>query len=188
MISRSGVTPRVYSASRSPRAGSPHATTTRPAAMFAAAGALDSGRYRIVRLLGRGGLGEVYLAHDRTLDRDVAVKFVAPEKLANPDARRRLIREARAAAGLDHPAICTVYETGEADDGRSYMVMQYVEGETLASVLARGPMPVREALMLCVRIAEALGVAHRRGIVHRDLKPGNVMIMPSGHPKLVDFG
>jgi serine/threonine-protein kinase len=156
--------------------------------MSAAAGTLDSGRYRIVRLLGRGGLGEVYLAQDLTLGRDVAIKFVAPEKLADADARRRLLREARAAAALDHPGICTVYETGETADGRSYIVMQYVEGETLASVLRRGALPVRDALALGVQVAEALGAAHRRGVVHRDLKPGNVMITPSGHPKLVDFG
>jgi serine/threonine-protein kinase len=141
-----------------------------------------------VRLLGRGGLGEVYLAHDGTLDRDVAIKFVAPEKLADADARRRLLREARAAAALDHPGICTVYETGQTGDGRSYIVMQYVEGETLASALGRGPLSVRDTLVLCVEMAEALGAAHRRGVVHRDLKPSNVMVTPSGHAKLVDFG
>jgi tetratricopeptide (TPR) repeat protein len=156
--------------------------------MSASTGALDFGRYRILRLLGRGGLGEVYLARDLTLDRDVAVKFVAPDKVADADARRRLLREARAAAALDHPGICTVYETGETDDGRSYIVMQYVEGETLSAVLARGMMPVRDALALCAEVAEALGAAHRRGVVHRDLKPGNIMVTPSGHAKLVDFG
>jgi len=155
---------------------------------MSAAGALDASRYRIVRLLGRGGLGEVYLAHDLTLGRDVAIKFVAPDSVADPEARRRLLREARAAAALDHPGICTVYETGEDADGRGYIVMQYVEGETLASVLRRGAMPVREALALCVQVAEALGVAHRRGVVHRDLKPGNIMVTPSGQAKLVDFG
>jgi eukaryotic-like serine/threonine-protein kinase len=155
---------------------------------MSAAGALDSGRYRIVRLLGRGGLGEVYLAQDLTLGRDVAIKFVAPERLADADVRRRLLHEARAAAALDHPGICTVYETGETADGRSYIVMQYIEGETLASALGRGPLPVRETLALCVEVADALGVAHRRGVVHRDLKPGNVMVTPSGHAKLVDFG
>jgi tetratricopeptide (TPR) repeat protein/predicted Ser/Thr protein kinase len=162
--------------------------TRDPADLFAAAGALDSGRYRLVRLLGRGGLGEVYLAHDTSLERDVAIKFVAPEKLADPDARVRLLREARAAAALDHPGICTVYETGEAEDGRGFIVMQYVEGETLAAALARGALPVREALTLCTEVAEALGAAHRKGIVHRDLKPGNIMVTPAGRARLVDFG
>ena len=156
--------------------------------MSDAAGALDSGRYRIVRLLGRGGLGEVYLAHDLTLGRDVAIKFVAPEKLADADARGRLLREARAAASLDHPGICTVYETGVAEDGRSYIVMQYIEGETLAKALNRGPLSIRDALTLSAEVAEALGAAHRRSVVHRDLKPGNIMVTPSGHAKLVDFG
>ena len=156
--------------------------------MSDAAGALDSGRYRIVRLLGRGGLGEVYLAHDLTLGRDVAIKFVAPEKLADADARSRLLREARAAASLDHPGICTVYETGVAEDGRSYIVMQYVEGETLARALNRGPLSIRDALALSAEVADALGAAHRRGVVHRDLKPGNIMVTPAGHAKLVDFG
>jgi eukaryotic-like serine/threonine-protein kinase len=156
--------------------------------MSDAAGAVDSGRYRIVRLLGRGGLGEVYLAHDLTLGRDVAIKFVAPEKLADADARGRLLREARAAAALDHPGICTVYETGVAEDGRSYIVMQYVEGETLAKALNHGPLSIRDALALSAEVAEALGAAHRRGVVHRDLKPGNIMVTPAGHAKLVDFG
>ena len=148
----------------------------------------DSARYRIGRLLGRGGLGEVYLAHDQTLDRDVAIKFVNPGKLAGGDARRALLREARAAAALDHPFICGVHEAAETDDGRAFIVMQHVEGETLAQVLERGPMPIRDALTLCAEIAEALGAAHRRGVVHRDLKPGNIIVTPSGHPKIVDFG
>lgn len=151
-------------------------------------GESDLGRYRVGRLLGRGGMGEVYLAHDVTLDRDVAIKFVAPERVADPDARRRLLREARAAAALDDPGICTILEAAEAPDGRTYIVMQYVEGEPLVSLLQRGPMPPRDALVLCGRIAAALTVAHGHGIVHRDLKPANVMLTTSGHPKLVDFG
>jgi tetratricopeptide (TPR) repeat protein/predicted Ser/Thr protein kinase len=153
-----------------------------------AAGALDSGRYQIGRLLGRGGLGEVYLAHDRTLDRDVAIKFVNPDKVADASARRALLREARASAALDHPYICTVYETGETLDGHGFIVMQYVEGEPLSAVLAQGAMSVRDALSLCADIADALAAAHRRGVIHRDLKPGNIIVTPSGHPKLVDFG
>ena len=156
--------------------------------MFAALQDVVPGHYRIVRLLGSGGMGEVYLARDLALDRDVAIKFLPLEKTGDPAARRRLLREAQAVARLDHPAICSVHETGETPDGRAYLVMQYVEGETLASVLQRGPLPVRDALALCSHIAEALGAAHRRGIVHRDLKPGNVMVTPSGRPKLLDFG
>ena len=157
-------------------------------AMSAVAGALDLGRYRLIRLLGRGGMGEVYLAADLTLGRDVAIKFVASEKLGDPDARRRLLKEARAAAALDHPYICAVHEIGETADGRAYIVMQYVEGETLSTVLERGPMPVRDALSCAVHIAEALAAAHEHGVVHRDLKPSNVIITPSGRPKLLDFG
>ena len=154
----------------------------------APAGNAEFGRYRLVRLLGRGGMGEVHLARDSSLDRDVAIKFIAPDKVADADARRRLIREARAAAGLDHPGICTVHETGEAADGRSYIVMQYVEGKPLTDVLRGGLLPVRDALVLCAGIAEALDAAHRHGVVHRDLKPGNVIVTPGGQPKLVDFG
>jgi tetratricopeptide (TPR) repeat protein len=153
-----------------------------------APGESDLGRYRLDRLLGRGGMGEVYLAHDLTLDREVAIKFVSPDKVADPEARRRLLREARAAAALDHPGICTIHEAAEAPDGRAYIVMQYVAGEPLASLLQRGPLPARDALVMCGRIAAALAVAHERGIVHRDLKPANVMLTPSGYPTLVDFG
>ena len=146
------------------------------------------GRYRLLKLLGRGGMGEVHLAHDDMLDRHVAIKFVAIGKQSDPEARRRLVREAQAAASLDHPSICPVYEVGEAPDGRAYIVMQYVEGETLSARLAQGAMPAREALDICVHIADALAVAHRHGIIHRDLKSSNVMVTPSGLPKLLDFG
>jgi tetratricopeptide (TPR) repeat protein len=148
----------------------------------------DFGHYELQRLLGHGGMGEVYLARDGSLGREVALKFVAADRLAEPGARQRLLREAQAAAALDHPCICTVYEAGEAPDGRAYIAMQYVEGETLAERLQRGPLPVREALTLASHIADALAAAHRRGIVHRDLKPGNIIIAPSGRPKLLDFG
>lgn len=156
--------------------------------MPAAPGAFESSRYRIGRLLGRGGLGEVYLAHDLTLGRDVAIKFLTPGKLPDADARRALLREARAAAGLDHPYICTVYEAVETADSRAFIVMQYVEGEALSELLRHGALPVRDALMLCADIADALAAAHVRGVVHRDLKPGNIIVTPSGRPKIVDFG
>jgi tetratricopeptide (TPR) repeat protein len=148
----------------------------------------ELGRYQLRRLLGRGGMGEVHLAYDSSLDREVAIKFIAPDKTADAEARRRFLREARAAAALDHPGICTVYETGETADGRTYIVMQYVDGQPLTDVLRGALMPVRSALVLCSQIAEALGAAHRRNIVHRDLKPGNVIVTTNGKPKIVDFG
>ena len=148
----------------------------------------DLGHYRIVRLLGRGGMGDVYLARDLTLERDVAIKLLAADRGDPDDARKRLLREGQAVAALDHPNICAIYEVGGAPDGSTFIVMQYVEGETLAATLLRGPMPVREALLLSAQITEALSAAHRRGIVHRDLKPQNIIVTPSGRPKLLDFG
>jgi hypothetical protein len=145
-------------------------------------------KYRLGRVLGAGGMGEVRLAHDEVLNRDVAIKFISPDHAADSDWARRLVREARSAAALDHPAICAVYEVN-ADPGHSpFIVMQYVEGETLGSKIRRAPMEPRDALRLTAQIADALATAHRRGIVHRDLKPENVMITDSGHPKLLDFG
>ena len=152
------------------------------------AGAAAPERYRLQRLLGRGGMGEVYLARDLTLDRDVAIKFVTPEKALDDDARRRLLGEARAAAAVDHPGICAVYDSGETRDGHAYVVMQYVEGNTLATLLDSGAITARDTLRLTAAIADALGAAHRRGLVHRDLKPSNVIVTPSGAPKLLDLG
>jgi tetratricopeptide (TPR) repeat protein/predicted Ser/Thr protein kinase len=142
--------------------------------------------YRIERRLGAGGMGEVYLAHDTKLHRQVAIKF-----LSAPDderSRRRLIREARAAAGLDHPGVCAVYEVGTDPVRGDFVVMQYVEGEALSDRLRRGRLEPTEALQVAEHIAEALIAAHDRAIVHRDLKPQNVIITPSGRPKLLDFG
>ena len=144
--------------------------------------------YRLLELLGRGGMGEVYLADDLKLGRKVAIKFLLPDKTQDAEARRRLLREAQAAASLDHPGICTVFEVDETSDGRIYVAMQYVQGETLARVLERGPRPVRAALSMCSSLAEALAAAHHHGIIHRDLKPANVIVTPSGQPKLLDLG
>jgi tetratricopeptide (TPR) repeat protein len=149
---------------------------------------LVPGRYRLRRPLGRGGMGEVYLADDLRLRRQVAIKLVAQERLTDPEARRRLLKEAQAAAGLDHPYICPIYDSGETPDGRAFFVMQYVEGETLSKVLAQRAVDPQEALTITSQIAQALAAAHRHGIVHRDLKPDNVIITASGAPKLLDLG
>ena len=143
--------------------------------------------YRILHRLGAGGMGEVYLAQDTKLDRQVAIKFLPAELAADEHARRRLIAEARAAAKLDHPHICTIHEVGE-EDGRCFIVMQYVEGETLATMIERQPIELREALDIAVQMADALAEAHSRGIVHRDIKPQNVMITARGQVKVLDFG
>jgi tetratricopeptide (TPR) repeat protein len=151
-------------------------------------GHADLGRYRLDRLLGAGGMGEVYLAHDLILRREVAIKFLAASGTEPETLKRRLIQEAQALAALDHPAICPVHDAGVDPTGRPFMVMQYVEGETLAARIARGPLPVRDALAICAQVADALASAHRRGIIHRDLKPQNVIITMAGAPKLLDFG
>ena len=144
--------------------------------------------YRLIHLLGRGGMGEVYLADDLRLNRKVAIKFLLAAKSQDLDARRRLLREAQAAAALDHPCICAVYETGDTPDGHAYIVMQYVDGEPLSTLLQRGPLPVRQALELCGHIADALSTAHHQGIIHRDLKPANVIVTKAGRPKILDLG
>jgi tetratricopeptide (TPR) repeat protein len=142
--------------------------------------------YRLVRRLGAGGMGEVYLAQDTSLDRPVAIKFlIAPD---DEHGRQRLLREARAVAALDHPHICGVYEVGTDPVGGDFVVMQYIEGESLAARLKRGRLLPEEAVSIAGHIAEALQAAHRRGIIHRDLKPQNIIIMPSGSAKLLDFG
>jgi len=143
--------------------------------------------YRIISKLGAGGMGEVYLAEDTRLDRKVAIKFLPPESTADEQAKKRLVREAKAAAKLDHPNICAIYEVNE-EDSRSFIVMQYVEGETLAKLIERPPLELREALDIAVQMADALAEAHSRGIIHRDIKPQNVMVTARGQVKVLDFG
>ena len=144
------------------------------------------GPYEIVAAIGAGGMGEVYKARDTRLDRAVAIKIL-PESLASdPQFRERFDREARAISQLTHPHICTLYDVGESV-GTAFLVMEYLDGETLEQRLNKGALPLDEALKIAIQIADALSVAHRHGIVHRDLKPGNVMLTKTG-AKLLDFG
>jgi serine/threonine protein kinase/tetratricopeptide (TPR) repeat protein len=143
--------------------------------------------YRLVAKIGRGGMGEVYRADDLKLRRPVAVKLVAPSVIADADARERLLREARAASVLNHPHIVTVHAI-EEDAGREFIVMELVEGETLADHIARGPLALERLLEVGLQMADALAAAHAAGIIHRDLKPANVVLTPSGHAKVLDFG
>ena len=151
------------------------------------------GPYRIVRPLGRGGMGVVYLAEDTRLNRRVALKFLPPHLAADAGAVQRLFAEARAAAALDHPHVAVVHEVGETEPdleqaGRPFIAMAYYDGETLREKIRRGPLPVAEAQTLARQIAEGLRAAHRQGIVHRDVKPSNILVTPDGLAKIVDFG
>lgn len=145
------------------------------------------GTYRIERELGRGGMGVVWLAHDPRLDRQVAIKVLIDELATDASLLSRFEREAKIVASLNHPGIAAVYAL-EEHDGQRLLVMEYVAGETLAKRLARGRLPLDQALAIAERIAAALAAAHAHGIVHRDLKPGNVMLAPDGQVKLLDFG
>ncbi|MCZ6779568.1 MAG: protein kinase, partial [Acidobacteria bacterium] len=144
--------------------------------------------YRIVRLLGHGGMGMVYLAHDDKLDRHVALKFLSPHLSASEEAKARFITEARAAAAIDHPHIATVHEIGETGENQLFIAMAYYEGETLKQKIARGPLPVEEALYMAIQVADGLAAAHRKGVVHQDIKPSNLLVTDEGKVKIVDFG
>jgi serine/threonine-protein kinase len=146
------------------------------------------GRYRVLALIGRGGMGTVYRAHDERLDRDVALKFLPLHVASEPGAAQRVLAEARAAAALVHPNVCTIHEIGETDDGHSFIAMAFYEGETLKQRLRRGGLPPREAATIARELASALREAHAHGIVHRDVKPGNIMLARDGLAKLLDFG
>jgi serine/threonine protein kinase len=144
------------------------------------------GPYEIQSPVGAGGMGEVYLATDTRLDRKVAIKVLASHLSSSPELKQRMEREARAISSLNHPHICHLYDIG-SQDGTDYLVMEFLEGETLAERLRKGALPLNEVFKIGIAVAEALAVAHRSGIVHRDLKPGNIMLTQGG-AKLMDFG
>src|SRR5262249_46742942 len=144
------------------------------------------GPYEIVAPLGAGGMGEVYQARDSRLDRTVAIKILPSSLNGVPELRARFEREARVISSLNHPHICALYDVGQ-DNGTDYLVLEYLQGQTLAEEIAKGPLPIQKALTIALEIGDALDRAHRAGIVHRDLKPGNVVLTRTG-AKLLDFG
>src|SRR5262245_30957315 len=148
------------------------------------------GPYEISGRLGAGGMGEVYRATDTRLGRTVAIKVLAPHLAHDPEVRARFEREGRTISSLGHSNICTLYDIGRetTESGATdYLVLEFLEGETLDGRLLRGPLPIEQALRYAIQICDALDAAHRRGLTHRDLKPANVMITPGG-VKLLDFG
>jgi serine/threonine-protein kinase len=145
-------------------------------------------QYEIDALIGRGGMGDVYRAHDTRLGREVALKFL-PEWLGrDPAARDRFVVEARIVSAIDHPNVCTLHELGETDEGRLFLVMPFYDGETLKRRLRRGPLPPEAAVDIAVQTASGLAAAHERGIVHRDIKPANLLLTAGGRVKILDFG
>jgi eukaryotic-like serine/threonine-protein kinase len=146
------------------------------------------GVYRLTAVVGQGGMGVVYKAHDSRLNRTVALKFLNPHLSLDPVAKQRFLLEARAAAALEHPNICTIYEIGETAEGQLFIAMAWYDGETLSEKAQRGPLPVQQAVDIALQTAQGLEHAHAAGIVHRDIKPANVMVTRDGVVKLLDFG
>ena len=144
------------------------------------------GAYQIQSAIGAGGMGEVYRAIDTRLNRTVAIKVLPGHLSESPEAKERFDREARAISALNHARICTLYDVGH-QDGTDFLIMEFLEGESLADRLRKGALPLKETLKIGIDVCEALEAAHRHGIVHRDLKPGNIMLTPGG-AKLMDFG
>jgi len=145
------------------------------------------GSYEVLGPLGAGGMGEVYRARDLNLGREVAIKILPTELASDQEHLARFEREARLLASLNHPGIATIHGIERGEEG-PFLVLELIEGETLAERLAAGPLPIPEALEVCGQVADSLGAAHDRGVIHRDLKPGNIKITPEGRVKVLDFG
>jgi eukaryotic-like serine/threonine-protein kinase len=146
------------------------------------------GRYTILCPLGSGGMGQIYLAKDAELDRNIALKLISPQFAHDSRRVHRFEQEARAASALNHPNICVIHDVGKTDSGRHYIAMEHIQGSTLRQQMSRGPFSVRKALNVAAQVATALASAHASGIVHRDIKPENIMLRPDGYVKILDFG
>jgi len=146
-----------------------------------------AGKYKIIEQIGEGGMGVVYKAKDTRLERTVALKFLPPELTRDKEAKQRFLQEARAAAALDHPNICTVYEVDETD-GQTFISMSYIQGQNLKDKLKEGPLDIDKAKDITLQVAEGLKEAHEKGIIHRDIKPANIMLTEKGRAKITDFG
>ncbi len=150
-------------------------------------GKILADKYKVIEVAGKGGMGIVYKAKDTKLKRNVALKFLPPELTKDKEAKERFVLEAQAAAALSHPNICTIHEINE-EEGKSFIVMEYVEGQSLKNKIDRGPIDIEEALDIAIQVAEGMEQAHKKGIVHRDIKSANIMVTDAGQAKIMDFG